>query len=386
MTVSPFLDTRQHRKSGLYPIYIRISNAGKEKYIKTGCKIEPSYWAENRVKKNHPESAIINAKIYDLISSVTMKAAEDQLAGRTFRIELAGTDKRSFSFIDFVFNKAIEYEKKKMPVMVSKCQKMVKELKAVFGTLDFDQVDHAAMNKLDIYMTQSGNTPNTKFAKMKFYRQMVESAIKEKKHIGENPFKQFKIKQTAVVKESLTSDEIMILENLPLSGSVELARDIFLFSFYCKGQRYGDCIMLERKNIKDGRIFFITDKSGKAVSVKIHPRLQAILDKYPKAKMVFPMLDGPIADPFLRLSKISICNVITNRNLKIVAALAGIDKKITMHMARHTFARQLMKVTDSIHVIKDALAHSNYRTTQVYLRSLDDKYLDLEMDKLYTRG
>lgn len=383
MKITPILDTRVKRKSGLYPIYVRISDGGKERLLKTGYRIDPVYWSENAVKKNHPQASVINARIYDLISSITHKAAEDELAGRTFRIELAGTNKRSFSFIDYVFDKAIEYEKKKMPVMVNKCMKMVREMRAVFGMLDFDQVDHSAVSKLDIYMSQSENTSNTKYAKMKFYRQMMEMATKEKKHSGDNPFKEYKIKQTAVVKDSLTGEEIKKLEEFPLSGPVDLARDLFLFSFYCKGQRFGDCITLERKNIKEGRIFFLTDKSGKAVSVKIHPRLQAILDKYPKGKMLFPILEGPIKDPFERLRTTGIHNVIINRNLKLAAALAGIEKKITMHMARHTFARELMKVTDSIHVIKDALAHSKYSTTEIYLRSLGDNYLDGEMEKLY---
>lgn len=383
MTITPILDTRVERKSGQYPIYIRVSNAGKEKLLKTGYKIEPSYWSDNAVKRTHPQASVINAKIYDLISSISRRAAEDQLSGRCFSIELVGTNKRSFSFIDYVFNKAIEYEKKKMPVMVNKCMKMVREMRIVFGTLDFDQVNHEAMNKLDVYMSQSDNTANTKYAKMKFYRQLFAMAIKEKKHSGDNPFSEYKIKQTAVVKESLTPEEIKILETLPLTGPVDLARDLFLFSFYCKGQRFGDCITLERKHVKEGRIFFLTDKSGKAVSVKIHPRLQAILNKYPTGKMLFPILDAPINDPFERLRATGIHNVIINRNLKIVAALAGIDKRITMHMARHTFARELMKVTDSIHVIKDALAHSKYSTTEIYLRSLGDSYLDGEMDKLY---
>ena len=62
--------------------------------------------------------------------------------------------------------------------------------------------------------------------------------------------------------------------------------------------------------------------------------------------------------------------------------LSGI-KPFSMHQARHSFASQLMEHTDSIHVIKEALGHSDYRTTQIYLSSLSDKIIDNEVDKLY---
>ena len=383
MTTTPILDTRTKRKNGLYPIYIRIITGPKSKLVKTGFKIEPQHWSENTVKKSHPLAAVINAKIYDMMAEIQMTAAEAQLKGKAFRMELAGTKKRSHSFIQYIFERAIDYEKRKMPVMVAKCQKMVRELKTVFTDIEFDELGLDKIRQLDAYMIKQGNAANTRHAKMKFYRQMVEMAIKDKTHTGENPFKYYEIKKTQSHKDKLTHDELDRIVNLPLDGALDLARDIFLFSYYCKGQRFSDCITLERKHIKDGRIFFITDKVGKAVSVQIHSRLQAIINKYPKGKLLFPYIKDPVSDPFERLRKVSIFNVIVNRNLKVIAGLAGIDKKLSTHIARHTFASQLMTVTDSIHVIKEALAHSDYRTTQIYLKSLDNSYLDKEMKKLY---
>jgi integrase/recombinase XerD len=69
--------------------------------------------------------------------------------------------------------------------------------------------------------------------------------------------------------------------------------------------------------------------------------------------------------------------------LKTVAALAGITKDLTFHIARHTFASHLQDVTDNIHVIKDSLGHSKSQTTEIYLKALSDERLDKDMDKLY---
>lgn len=383
MKITTYLDQRITRKDGLYPIYVRITDKGVTKLVNIGYRIDPRYWAENSVKRTHPQAAIINAKIADIISEFNRAAAEASLKGRPFKIDLAASGKTSYSFIDYIFKRGEDYEKRQMPVMWNKCRKMIKELKIVFGDIHFDELNMDALRKLEAHMIDTGNSQNTRNIKFAFYRTMLEGAITEGLTNGKNIFKEYKIKKTATTKEKLTLEEIQKIENLELAGALDMARDIFLFSFYCKGQRFSDCLYLESKYIKDGRIFFITDKAGKAITVKIHDRLQRIIDKYPRGKYLFGYIKSEPKDAFEKLRTTGIFNAIVNRYLKIVAGLAQIDKKVSMHIARHSFASQLMNVTDSIHVIKEALAHSDYRTTQIYLKSLDDSYLDKEMDKLY---
>jgi integrase len=126
------------------------------------------------------------------------------------------------------------------------------------------------------------------------------------------------------------------------------------------------------------------NKGKKFGSVKIHGRLQAIIDQYPgDSEFLFPYIKELPAGKKEYIKKLDSLNVVVNRNLKIVADLAGIEKELTFHIARHTFAFHLKKKTDSIHVIKDSLGHSRSNTTEQYLQALDDEYLDKEMDKLY---
>jgi integrase len=167
------------------------------------------------------------------------------------------------------------------------------------------------------------------------------------------------------------------------AGPVADARNLFLFSFYSKGIRFGNCIMLRREDVRDGRIHIRVSKGGKYISIKIHARLQAILDLYPIGEFVFPFVDHEPDDPEEFLKLIGSCNTVVNRNLKVVAALAEIKKKLTFHIARHTFAYLLKQKTHSILVIQDALGHSESRTTEQYLKALDDEILDSEMEKLY---
>jgi site-specific recombinase XerD len=126
------------------------------------------------------------------------------------------------------------------------------------------------------------------------------------------------------------------------------------------------------------------DKGKKFISVKIHSRLQAILDQYNgESSLVFPFITDIPEDPEQYLKTIDSQNVIVNRNLKVVAAVCGIKTNLTFHGARHTFAQHLKRNKADIYTIQESLGHSDIRTTQIYLESLGDEMLDKEMEKLY---
>jgi integrase len=98
---------------------------------------------------------------------------------------------------------------------------------------------------------------------------------------------------------------------------------------------------------------------------------------------LFPYVKELPEDAKEYLKLIDSRNVIINRNLKIVAGLAGVSAELSFHIARHTFAFHMKKKSDNIHVIKEALGHSKSSTTEQYLQSLDDEFIDREIDKLY---
>ena len=62
-----------------------------------------------------------------------------------------------------------------------------------------------------------------------------------------------------------------------------------------------------------------------------------------------------------------------NLRLKIVADYAGLDRNLTVHLARHTYATlQLSNGTD-IFTVSKMLGHTNVRTTQRYTKVVDEK-------------
>lgn len=381
-TARAILNTRYESKDGTYPIVIRVIDGARQIQYNTGYKIKDSQWLKNAVVK-HTDKLLINNKIAGLLISARNYIAECKEKRRPVDFNLIFRKKQSHSFVEYLSHRADQYKAKGQGVMRLKCARFVRELKECFaGEVYFDDLTQDEMRGYDAYLIGKGNTANTRHKKYKFLGMFFQAAIQEGKTDTPNPFKQYRINTTPVKKDKLSAEQIVAIEDLKLSGPVSLARDLFLFSYYAKGARFENCITIRRDEIKDGRIYFRTNKGKKYISVLIHARLKAIVDKY-DGPFIFPYVTKLPDNPERYRQLIGSLNVVVNRNLKIVAALAGIETKISFHIARHSFAYALKQKTDSIHVIQDSLGHSNSRVTEVYLKSLDDERLDSEMKKLY---
>jgi integrase len=371
-------------KDGTQQIVIRVEHEGKQRVIPVGRKVHEKNWSGARVIK-HPDQVIINSVIASKEAEINRYLADCQLHGKPIRLDLIGTGKDSYSFTEYLDHRAAQYEASEKPVMHSKVMRFALEIRAAFGAeVYFEDVTLDWLRRLEQYYISIGNIDNTRHKKFKFLREFFGQAIKEGKASSPNPFEDYKIVPKPVKKEKLTEAQIKAIESLQLApGPVNDARNIFLFSYYAKGQRFEVCATLRRDQINDGRIYFKTNKGNAFLSVKIHERLQAILGTYPTGEFIFPYIKSIPEKKKAYLSMVGTANTMVNRNLKVVGGLAGIPFPLTVHLARHSFAYQLKKVSDNIHVIKEALGHSDYRITETYLKALEDERIDEDMEKLY---
>lgn len=380
MQITPILDTRYTAQDGKFPLVIRVHHKGKRKYIPLNIRLADAQFSEGRVVK-HPDAKIYNARLTEKIAELNKYIADAQLHGKPIRL---GATLQAQSFTDYMTHRATQYKAKGQIVMSRKVNRFVWELKDCFGgEVFFSDLNADALRTFDAYLINRGNVDNTRHKKFRFLRQFFTQGFDEGLTDLRNPFKQYKIPLKPVKKEKLTVEQIEAIEALTLTGPTNDVRNLFLFSYYAKGSRFENCLTLHHKQIKGGRILIHTNKGGKHISVKIHQRLQAILDQYPGRGLVFPFLKEVPEDPARYLRAVDSQNVIVNRYLKVIAVLAGIDINLTFHVARHTFAFHLKQVSNNVNIIQDALGHSDQRITQVYLKSLGDERLDEEMDKLY---
>ncbi|MBO6524167.1 MAG: tyrosine-type recombinase/integrase [Balneolaceae bacterium] len=254
--------------------------------------------------------------------------------------------------------------------------------------IPISRVDQKFLNEMQEYMTHElGNKPNTVRNKLQRFRGLVNEAFKQGL-ISKDPYYQFeRVKREKVSRAKLGEKEINRIVNLELEKGSELwhVRNYFIFSFYMAGIRFSDICTLTPENLVDGRLKYEMKKTGSTKNIKLLEPAIEILKGYntDKKGYIFPILNEVYKDEFVLRKKISSKNVIVNRHLKELAKQAKIDENISFHVSRHSFANYALQKGMGVYSISKALAHSNLKTTEVYLKSFDEELLDNEMENIF---
>jgi integrase len=189
-------------------------------------------------------------------------------------------------------------------------------------------------------------------------------------------------------KEKLTVEELkkfagVVCEKNSLSKTCQQA---FLLAFNLAGVRIEDVLTLKWSYVKKERIEYKMEKTGALNSFKLTPQIKGILNYFKSANnssiYIVPILKDGVEELTNEDYKkeISRKTALVNKYLKKIAEKAKIEKKVTTHIARHTFASIAIKKSNgNINFVQNALKHSNSQITQTYLASLDDESMDNQM-------
>jgi integrase len=187
-----------------------------------------------------------------------------------------------------------------------------------------------------------------------------------------DPIKGFKMERPVTKREFLTQDEITRIEEHDLfnNGSLNRVRLIFLFSVYT-GLRFSDAINLKRESIiqETNGHYFIELQQQKTKEPLYRPMLF-------KAVEIYKRMIEEDADSEYVLPRIS--NQKTNLYLKEIAKMCGIKKKLTHHIARHTYATSVL--LDKGCDLKTAsyfLGHASIKTTEVYAKITKNRAMEV---------
>lgn len=204
------------------------------------------------------------------------------------------------------------------------------------------------------------NKPNTIGKHIQRIRAVVNFVIKLD-WIAENPTKRFKVKNDPTSRITLNIVEISALAGLDLqtNPNLEIARDLFLFMTQT-GLSYSDLKALSWNHIDNGlKLIRISRKKSKEYCViPLMPQAQSIMKKYK---------NHPVAEYNSKCFPV-FCNQILNRRLKELGTIAKIDKPITCHIARHSFACISLDNKVPLESISRVLGHTSLKTTQIYAK------------------
>ncbi|RYF83063.1 MAG: site-specific integrase, partial [Chitinophagaceae bacterium] len=160
------------------------------------------------------------------------------------------------------------------------------------------------------------------------------------------------------------------------------AKNLFLFSYYCRGMNFTDMALLRWQDIHEERLSYVRQKTKERFSIGLLPPALAILHYYKEqnkvenSSYVFPVLRERHKTPAAIYNrKVKMLRKI-NSELKTIASLCGVEAQLTTYVARHSFATILKRQGVNTSLISEMLGHDSEKTTQVYLDSFESKVLD----------
>lgn len=250
-------------------------------------------------------------------------------------------------------------------------------LKCKLSDIPFTQLDFSFIEKYDFYLrVELKLKPNTILGIMRHLRKMIKLTIGEG-IITRDPFEGYSPERPKAEQKYLTRDELHKIITTPLDHPCRyLTRDMFLFSVFT-GLAYRDICNLTAKNIvkaSDGVLWIETtrQKTGTPCEIPLMEIPLQILDKY---KGLAP--DG-------KLLPMQSCGRL-NKNLKVIAKLCGLKRKLIFHAGRHTYASEIcLSQGVPIETVSRMLGHRDLRSTQIYAKISNDKISE-DTDKLEER-
>ena len=356
------------KEDGTALIQLRVYIQKKQKYYSTGIYVKPHQWDPvDRKIKVHPKRIKFNKQLRDMVSDLEdyeIKILED---GKEFgfgHVEQCLAGSSEVEFIQFCRNTLEENKKIKYSTYRAVRSKLnVLEKWGVITT--YADLTYENILKLDNWLRGEGKGDQTIFKYHSVLKTYIGHAVNmDLMSIQNNPYLRFKPKYPAQAKRRyLDGAEVKRIDEKEFSTDrLRQVRDVFMFSVYT-GLSYADICDLKPVDIyvdTDGYSWIWRDRMKVQTEYKVPllPQAAKIIEKYKNGRSLLPVST----------------NQKMNEYLKEIATLCEVEKNLTFHMARHTFATTITLTNDvPIETVSKMLGHRSLKTTQIYAKIVDSK-------------
>ncbi|PHN94735.1 integrase [Maribacter sp. 6B07] len=378
-------------KSGLCPISCRLTFKQKRKAFSTGEFINILDWNAKNQKAN-PKTSIgqqINVQLQIILANVKKAHLKLQMLECEFNADdiylkyLGKVDKKEdyvISYFEKFLAKQFKLIGKDLKLSTWKKFEYVYNdvkgfIKSKYDKMDYPLIslNQSFLDDFVYYLKTVKNQKQVTINKVvQRFRKPIRMALAEG-YLEKDPFALHK--PGRVIKEVvfLSTRELRLLENHRFNQPrLQLVKDLFIFCCYT-GLAYYEMSNLQKNHIVvgfDGNqwIRMKREKTEKLLSVPLLPKAHLILKKYKN-------------DDVNALPKFS--NQKINSYLKEIAGIVGIDKSISHHVARKTFASTVLLYNDvPMEIVSELLGHSSMKITQEYYAKVVQKRVGVEMEIL----
>lgn len=243
--------------------------------------------------------------------------------------------------------------------------------------LMLDCITSEVMEDYEAWLRKRGLVSNTISFYIRILRAVYNRAVEDNIIDDRNPFRHVYTGIDKTVKRALPLSVIKKIKNLDLScnPTLDFARNMFLMSFYLRGMSFIDMAYLKKTDLKNGYVVYRRRKTGQMLVIEWTREMQTICDKYPENRSVYllPIIRTAGTNEWCTYRNVGY-NI--NHNLKKIALMLGVDVRLTMYVARHSWASAAKAKGIPLSVISEGMGHDSETTTRIYLASLDTSVVD----------
>jgi len=378
-----YLKRNAIRKDGRMPIVTRVTVDGIIAQFNTKLEVQQTNWSVKmgKVIGHSSDSKQYNAQLEQIKASLhgiyhELQRKDNYVTAEKVKNEFLGISEHHETLLD-LFQKHNEDVLKLVGISKSKgtYQKYERTrrhlenfilLKYQLKDISLKEIKPIFIWDFEVYLMTTGKCQTNTTAKFMQYFKRIILIARNNGLIAIDPFVNYKTHLTKVDRGYLTQENVeKILKKEFVIKRLELVRDIFIFSCFT-GLSYIDVKNLTNKEIRtsfDNNLWIMTKRQKTKVDSNILlldvPKM--IIEKY---------RDKSVNDHVLPI----LSNQKMNAYLKEIGDLCEIDKELTFHLARHTFATTITLAKGvPIETVSKMLGHTNIRTTQIYARITDSK-------------
>ena len=393
---------KKKNKDGTFPLVLRVTKDRRTSYIYLGKNVHEKDWdaAQHKVKRSYPSYKRLNNFLLKKLTDAQNIILDFELKEKEFSVQELKRQLTSEKNKDTFFSQADLYFENLLQAgnynrvsgersAINHFRRFLKGRDIAFSDITISLLERFKAYLLGSLKVSERTAVNYLIIIRTLYKRAIKNGIADKQYY---PFgmDKFHIKKPESLKIGLNEEEVRKLELVELKkGSFEgHTRNLWLYSFYFAGMRISDVLLSRWSDFKDGRIYYVMEKNKKPGSLKVPEKAQSILKQYKSQKrseddLVFP--DLKMIDDFtdkIRVQKrIKEVTRRVNIAIKKIAKKAGIDKPMTMHIARHTFGN-ISGDRIPIQMLQKLYRHSSITTAVNYQKNFLFKEADDALDSV----
>ncbi|MDA3942068.1 MAG: site-specific integrase [Bacteroidetes bacterium] len=393
-------------KDGTNPIMLRISKEKSRKLLSTGISSLPKQWndeyglfvKDKRLTKDYDlkNEALnkIKAKALDIVRDFERQGVDWTLNQFEAKMRSKAYSANLKCYFESHIEKLKNNGKFGYAEVFSSTLLILTLFDPKFAKLKFPDIDQNYIQRFDSFLRLKRELKDTSISVyMRTLATLLNAAIKDgimdqnTYPFGRNGYKISKL-NIKTRKRYVPVEHLQKLKNYKFDNlRLEIARNLFMLSFYCRGINWIDMAMLKKENIqtelsKDGKqvkvIRFTRAKTKTVFEILINEDIQDLLnwfeDSFQAGKYLLPIITRP------QYKGEELRKHIANRRGKYNKALNEIAKieelkfpeslqKISSYFSRHSYAMALRTKGVGVEIISEALGHAELKTTNIYLDS-----------------